>query len=59
MEEVRHDVLGNAAVGTDEILANAQEGHVQPGVQPREYLIDLEDLAALRVDVLASWENIE
>ncbi len=59
MEEVRHDVLGDAAVGTDKILADAQEVHVGTLVEEGEHLVDLKDFAALRIDSLAAWKNIE
>ena len=59
MEKVRHDVLGDGAVRTDELLADAQERDIGSFVEPGQNLIHLQDFAALRVDALAAREDVE
>ena len=59
MQEVAHHLLGDLAVGLDELIAEVEKANPLAVVQLVEGLVDLEGLGALGAEILAEGENAQ
>src|SRR5258706_2301316 len=59
MQRVGHDGFGNGTVALNQLRTEVEVKNVAAIVELGKRLIDLKDLATLRAEGLAAWENAE